>query len=178
MTREWYPQDVKGLSVRPSYDDYFYVFAYRPGGLKGKWCDGGSDNLLSEGNTKKEGSDDLFSLIRNFRYSEDGCFTDKTLKEAPGIIPRKPENVKCSFMQFKEFNERLAPRLVLKRQGYSILMGSMKEFSDSYVILLTEKCVNWKSFSEMAKLVSTYESAIPIYKDEDMNVVIGLAIFI
>jgi len=178
VTREWYPQDVKGLSVRPSYDDYFYVFAYRPGGLKGKWCDGGSDNLLSEGNTKKEGSDDLFSLIRNFRYSEDGCFTDKTLKEAPGIIPRKPENVKCSFMQFKEFNERLAPRLVLKRQGYSILMGSMKEFSDSYVILLTEKCVNWKSFSEMAKLVSTYESAIPIYKDEDMNVVIGLAIFI
>jgi len=65
-----------------------------------------------------------------------------------------------------------------KRRGYSILMGRMKEFSDSYVILLTRECVNWENFSEMAKLVSTYESAIPIYKDEDMNVVIGLAVFI
>jgi CRISPR-associated endonuclease/helicase Cas3 len=91
---------------------------------------------------------------------------------------RKLENVKCGFMHFKEFNERLAPRLVLKRQGYSILMGRMKEFSNSYVILLTRECVNWENFSEMAKLVSTYESAIPIYKDEDMNVVIGLAVFI
>jgi CRISPR-associated endonuclease/helicase Cas3 len=57
-------------------------------------------------------------------------------------------------------------------------MGGMKEFNDSYVVLLTEECVNWKNFSEMAKLVSTYESALPIYKDEDMKTVIGLALFI
>ena len=86
--------------------------------------------------------------------------------------------MKCGFVHFKEFNERLALRLLLKRQGCSILMSRMKEFSNSYVILLTRECVNWENFSEMAKLVSTYESAIPIYKDEDMNVVIGLAVFI
>jgi len=164
LVKNWYPQKVDELKIRPSYDDYFYVFAYRPGNLMGKWCDGGSD--------------DLFSLIRNFKYREDGCFTNETLRETPGIIPRKLDRVKCSFMQFKEFNENLRPRLVLRKQNYSILMGGMKEFNDSYVVLLTEECVNWKNFSEMAKLVSTYESAVPIYKDEDMKTVIGLALFI
>jgi CRISPR-associated endonuclease/helicase Cas3 len=30
----------------------------------------------------------------------------------------------------------------------------------------------------MARLVATYESAIPIYKDDDMKVAVGLALFI
>ena len=54
--------------------------------------------------------------------------------------------MKYGFVHFKEFNERPAPRLVLKRQGCSILMGRMKEFSNSYVILLTRECVNWEKF--------------------------------
>ncbi|ADX82111.1 DEAD/DEAH box helicase [Sulfolobus islandicus] len=164
LVKSWYPQNVDSLKIRPAYEDYFYVFAYRPGNLKGQWCDGGSD--------------ELFSMIRNFKYREDGCFTNETLKESPGIIPRKTDNVKCSFMTFEEFNTKLGPRLVLKKQGYSILMGGMKEFKDSYVVLLTKDCVNWNNFSEMAKLVSTYENAIPIYKDDEMKVVIGLALFI
>jgi len=168
LVRNWYPEKVDPLvdpsKIRPSYDDYFNVFAYRPGGLTGSWCDGGTD--------------DLFSLIRNFRYRENGCFTDETLRESPGIVPRKPENVKCSFMRFSEFNESLRPRLVLRRQNYSLLMGGMKEFQDSYVVILTRDCVNWENFTEMARLVSTYEKAIPIYKDDDMKVAIGLALFI
>lgn len=170
IAKGWY-QGVSNTSalsylqhIRPSYIDYFNVFAYRPGGLTGNWCSGGGD--------------DLFSLIRNFKYDADsGCFTDGTLRETPGIVPRKFE-FDCSFMTFDEFNKKLGPKLILRKQNYSVLMGKMKEFKDSYVILLKEGCVNWEDFSEMAKLVSTYESAIPIYKDEDMNVVIGLAIFI
>ena len=168
--REWYPKDldinkVNPSKIRPSYDDYFKVFAYRPRGLKGKWCDGNED--------------DLFSLIRNFRYSKNYCFTDEILRESPGIIPRKSKskNVGCSFMHFSEFSENLRPTLILKRQESSLLMGGMKEFQDSYVVLLTRDCVNWKDFTKMAKLVSTYESAIPIY-DDDMDVAIGLALFI
>lgn len=88
------------------------------------------------------------------------------------------ENVKCSFMPFSEFNESLRPRLVLRRQNYSVLMGGMKEFQDSYVVILTRDCVNWENFTEMARLVATYESAIPIYKDDDMKVAVGLALFI
>jgi len=168
LVRNWYPEKVDPLvdpsKIRPSYDDYFNVFAYRPGGLTGSWCDGGTD--------------DLFSLIRNFRYRENGCFTDETLRESPGIVPRKPENVKCSFMRFSEFNESLGPRLVLRRQNCSLLMGGMKEFQDSYVVILTRDCVNWENFTDMARLVSTYEKAIPIYKDDDMKVAIGLALFI
>jgi CRISPR-associated endonuclease/helicase Cas3 len=38
--------------------------------------------------------------------------------------------------------------------------------------------VNWENFTEMARLVATYESAIPIYKDDDMKVAVGLALFI
>jgi hypothetical protein len=57
-------------------------------------------------------------------------------------------------------------------------MGGMKEFQDSYVVLLKSDCVNWEDFTEMAKLISTYESAIPIYKNEEMKVAIGLALFI
>ncbi len=167
---KWYPQKldlekVNPSKIRPSYDDYFNVFAYRPGGLKGKWCDGNED--------------DLFSLIRNFRYRvEEGCFTNQILRESPGIIPRKLDYIECSFMPFTEFLERLGPSLVLQRQKYSILMGGMEEFKDSYVVLLTRDCVNWKNFTEMARLVSTYESAIPIYMDEDMEVAVGLALFI
>jgi CRISPR-associated endonuclease/helicase Cas3 len=169
LARNWYPEklnlvNVDPSKIRPSYDDYFKVFAYRPGGLKGKWCDGNED--------------DLFSLIRNFKYSVNGCFTNDILRESPGIIPRKSENVRCAFMHFREFNESLRPRLVLKRQNYSLLMGGMKEFQDSYVVILTRDCVNWENFTEMAKLVSTYENAIPIYKDDDMKVAIGLALFI
>jgi len=164
LVRNWYPEKLNPLKLRPSYDDYFNVFAYRPGGLTGSWCDGNED--------------DLFSLIRNFRYSVNGCFTDEILRETPGIVPRKLENVKCSFMQFSEFNESLRPRLVLRRQNYSVLMGGMKEFQDSYVVILTRDCVNWENFTEMARLVSTYEKAIPIYKDDDMKVAVGLALFI
>ncbi|MCQ4448391.1 MAG: DEAD/DEAH box helicase [Sulfolobales archaeon] len=164
LVRNWYPGQVNPLTIRPSYDDYFNVFAYRPGGLTGKWCDGNED--------------DLFSLIRNFRYSNNYCFTDEILRESPGIVPRKLENVKCSFMHFSEFNESLRPRLVLRRQNYSVLMGGMKEFQDSYVVILTRDCVNWENFTEMARLVATYESAIPIYKDDDMKVAVGLALFI
>ena len=164
LVRNWYPEKLNPLKLRPSYDDYFNVFAYRPGGLTGSWCDGNED--------------DLFSLIRNFRYNVNGCFTDEILRETPGIVPRKLENVKCSFMQFSEFNESLRPRLVLRRQNYSVLMGGMKEFQDSYVVILTRDCVNWENFTEMARLVSTYEKAIPIYKDDDMKVAVGLALFI
>lgn len=164
LVRNWYPGQVDPLTIRPSYDDYFNVFAYRSGGLKGKWCDGNED--------------DLFSMIRNFRYSNNYCFTDEILRESPGIVPRKSENVKCSFMPFSEFNESLRPRLVLRRQNYSVLMGGMKEFQDSYVVILTRDCVNWENFTEMARLVATYESAIPIYKDDDMKVAVGLALFI
>jgi hypothetical protein len=57
-------------------------------------------------------------------------------------------------------------------------MGGMKESQDSYVVLLTRDCVNWENFTEMARLVATYESAIPIYKDDDMKVAVGLALFI
>jgi len=170
LVRSWYPKEldinkVNPSKIRPSYDDYFKVFAYRSGGLKGKWCDGNED--------------DLFSMIRNFRYSENYCFTDEILRESPGIVPRKSKskNVECSFMRFSEFSENLRPTLVLKRQESSLLMGGMKEFQDSYVVLLTRDCVNWKDFTKMAKLVSTYESAIPIY-DDDMDVAIGLALFI
>ena len=167
--RNWYPREldinkVNPSKIRPSYDDYFNVFAYRPGGLTGKWCDGNED--------------DLFSLIRNFRYSNNYCFTDEILRESPGIVPRKLDNVKCSFMPFSEFNESLRPRLVLRRQNYSVQMGGMKEFQDSYVVILTRDCVNWENFTEMARLVATYESAIPIYKDDDMKVAVGLALFI
>lgn len=168
LVKNWYPQNVQKLNIRPSYDDYFYVFAYRPGGLEGKWCNGGSD--------------DLFSLLRNFRYNDNnGCFEDTTLREIPGIVPRKIEEFKdldCSFITFEEFKKRFAPRLILKKQGYSVQMSKMKEFQNSYVIILKENCVNWQDFQEMAKLVSTYENAIPVYKDDDMDVVIGLAIFI
>ncbi len=168
LVRNWYPEKLdpylSNMKIRPSYDDYFNVFAYRPGGLAGSWCDGGAD--------------DLFSLIRNFRYRGDGCFTNEILRESPGIVPRKLENVKCSFMHFSEFLESLRSRLVLRRQNYSVLMGGMREFQDSYVVLLTRDCVNWENFTEMARLVSTYESAIPIYKDDDMKVAIGLALFI
>jgi CRISPR-associated endonuclease/helicase Cas3 len=170
QVRSWYPEKldinrVDPSKIRPSFDDYFKVFAYRSGGLKGKWCDGNED--------------DLFSMIRNFRYSENYCFTDEILRESPGIIPRKSKskNVECSFMHFSEFSENLRPTLVLKRQESSLLMGGMKEFQDSYVVILTRDCVNWKDFTKMAKLVSTYESAIPIY-DDDMDVAIGLALFI
>ena len=33
LVRNWYPEKLNPLKLRPSYDDYFNVFAYRPGGL-------------------------------------------------------------------------------------------------------------------------------------------------
>jgi CRISPR-associated endonuclease/helicase Cas3 len=190
--RNWYPEKldlvkVDPSKIRPSYDDYFKVFAYRSGGLKGKWCDGGTDDqpsrkLPTEASEHVErNGDDLFSLIRNFRYSENGCFTNEILRESPGIILRKSkdfEKSECAFMHFSEFNESFGPRLELTRQKSSLLMGGMKEFQDSYVVLLKSDCVNWKDFTEMAKLISTYESAIPIYKNDKMKVAVGLALFI
>ena len=47
LVRNWYPEKVDPLTIRP-YDDYFNVFAYRPGGLTGKWCDGNEDDLFSQ----------------------------------------------------------------------------------------------------------------------------------
>lgn len=174
LAKQWYPRNnmlINSRSIheilRPSYDEYFYVFAYRPGDLKGYWCRGGED--------------ELFSMLRNFEYdTRDHCFTDKPLKEAPAIIPRgsKISNVKCSFVTFDEFNKQLSPKLILKMQNESILMGEMREFKDSYVVVLTGNCVDWNDFTEMARLVSTYESAIPIYKDERLSTAIGLALFI
>ena len=175
LARQWYPSNealINGRPIheilRPSYDEYFYVFAYRPGGLRGRWCEGGED--------------ELFSMLRNFAYDHyNHCFTKNPLKEMPAIIPseRKIGSVKCDFMTFNDFSRSLSPRLILQRQGMSVPMSRMREFENSYVVMLTRECTDWGSdFPEMARLVSTYENAIPIYRDEQLTTVIGLALFI
>lgn len=167
VARSWYPGRAEQLKLRPSSDEYFYVFAYRPGGLKGRWCDGEED--------------ELFTMLRNFQYDwESGCFRGSPLKEYPALVPRqwRESRVKCGFMPFEEFVREADPVVVFSRQNFGRKLRNMKEFEKSYVVVLTRECVDWKDFGEMAKLVSTYENAMPIFRDVDMSVVIGLALFI
>ena len=99
----------------------------------------------------------------------------------PAIVPseRKMGNVRCGFMIFNDFSRQLSPKLILQRQGVSIPMSQMKEFENSYVVILTRECTDWgNDFPEMARLVSTYENAIPIYRDEQLTTIIGLTLFI
>ena len=167
VARSWYPERVDQLKLRPSADDYFYVFAYRPGGLKGKWCDGEED--------------ELFTMVRNFQYDwESGCFRNTPLKESPALEPIlwKESKVRCGFMPFEEFAREVNPTVILARQKVGVKLKEMKEFRDSYVVVLTRECVDWEDFGEMARLVATYENAMPIYSSGNPNKVIGLALFI
>ncbi|MFP3242218.1 DEAD/DEAH box helicase [Caldisphaera sp.] len=171
-TKQWYEliDNVK-LNTRPSFDDIFYVLAFRPGGLKGKWCDSGED--------------ELFTMLRNFRYNSDnGCFNYEPLKEAPFLIPRNDiiERIKkasCDLMTFNDFVKLAHPSLVLLKQNVVIPLDEIKDLKSSYVVLLKRNCVQWDNFSEMAELVATYENALVIYSNPEKNgAALALAIFI
>jgi CRISPR-associated endonuclease/helicase Cas3 len=40
--------------------------------------------------------------------------------------------------------------------------GKIPELDNTYVILLTKKCVKWDNFNEMARTVASYASALPV----------------
>lgn len=144
------------INLRPSLEEYFRVFAFRPGGIKARICDKGE-------------SEDFFTLVRNFSY-RGGCFDlSNTLKEYPYLLVDSLEGIEeCKLMPFSDFVRKTRhPSVVLGQNEIvipeSAIMKRLEALKDTYVLLITRKCVDWGSeFSEMVKVVASYASALPV----------------
>ena len=145
------------LNLRSSADEFFKVFAFRAGGLKGEWCD--------EKNGQEE-ERNLFTMLRNFRYDVDrNCFTKEPLKQNPEVVVESLP--KESFIPYEKFHDKAIPIIKINKEG-SISLGKISGIEDSYVIVI-HKMPEWKKFDEMARLVSTYESALPACLDKNFD---------
>jgi len=141
------------LNLRPSSKDYYKVFAFRAGGLKAKWCDGGED--------------ELFTMIRNFKYDlYKECFTKDPLKQNPEVVMEGMPSEE--FEQYNRFHRETNPRIIINRRKGVISLIKIGEIEESYVITITEM-PEWDNFDEMARLVSTYESALPACLDKNFD---------
>jgi len=150
-------QEVKplklNLNLRPSSEDYYKVFAFRAGGLQGKWCDGGSD--------------ELFTMLRNFEYNVEGkCFTKEPLKQNPEVLLTGMPSEE--FESYDKFHRETNPKIIVNRGEGTTSLRYISGIQDSYVITLT-KMPEWKNFDEMARLISTYESALPACLDNHFD---------
>ncbi|QGA53944.1 DEAD/DEAH box helicase [Sulfolobus sp. E5-1-F] len=145
------PPQVSGLiKLRPSAEDYFKVFAYRPGRIVGKWCNGNED--------------DLFTLIRNFEYDKNnGCFKETPSRQNPEVyLENIPQNKFYSFLEFDQISKPL-----ININGLTLRLNVIKGLEDSYVLIITEDDMKglWDDFYEMARLVASYASAfVSCYK--------------
>ncbi|MEM4024412.1 MAG: DEAD/DEAH box helicase [Metallosphaera sp.] len=157
------------LKLKPSADDYFKVFSLRPGGIQGKICNSDHD-------------DEFFTLLRNFEYDLNGqCFNlQKPVKESPYIEVSAVEVKTCELIPIDLFY-KYKPRLVFRSQRQQIYLGELGELGESYVILIKKSCFEkpgeWENERRMAELVSTYESALPVYTNRGERF-IALALFI
>lgn len=138
------PQVSRLIELRPSTEDYFKVFAYRPGGIVGKWCNGNED--------------DLFTLIRNFEYDKNNeCFKEIPSKQNLEVYVEKiPPN---KFYPFTVFDQVSRP--LININGQLLRLNTIKGLEDSYVLVVTEEDMKglWEEFDEMARLVASYASA-------------------
>jgi len=159
-------QQVESLNlnfhIRPSADDYFKVFAFRAGGLKGKWC---KDEKEDKEKQNEQEEDELFTMLRNFKYDVNRqCFTKDPLKQNPEVVI---EDIPGEFEHYEKFHRIANPKIIINK-GASISLSQISGIQDSYVITLT-KMPEWKNFNEMARLVATYESALPACLDNNFN---------
>ncbi|AWR98127.1 DEAD/DEAH box helicase [Acidianus sulfidivorans JP7] len=150
------PSQHKPLKIRPSEEDYFKVFAYRPGGLRGKWCNGGED--------------DLFTLIRNFEYDTNNqCFKETPVKQNPEVYMRRI--IEKGFYTFDEFyNITKASTLI---NGKPLPLKKIKGLEDSYIIVLDNKDMKnlWGDYyPDMARTVASYASAFIACGEKSFNI--------
>ncbi|WP_338602942.1 DEAD/DEAH box helicase [Sulfolobus tengchongensis] len=134
-------------------NEYFNIFAFRPGGIKGRWCN------------NKDKTDDFFTLIRNFEYDyENDCFKDIPLKQIPEIVINAGslKGFENKLMKVENFFKRTHARIILRSDGgrgkRKIELGRIRPLNDAFVIPLKHDL--WKNFSDIARLVSTYAPAI------------------
>ncbi|QXJ32101.1 DEAD/DEAH box helicase [Saccharolobus shibatae] len=143
------------INLRPSSEDYFKVFAYRPGGIVGKWCNGNED--------------DLFTLIRNFEYDKDNtCFKETPSKQNPEVyLENIPENKFHPFLEFDQISKPL-----ININGLVLRLNVIKGLEDSYVLILTEEDMKglWDDFNETARLVASYASAFIACKKKNRRI--------
>jgi len=153
MRENWRDVDAT-INVRPSSEDYFKIFAFRPEGIEGKICgDSGTENF--------------FTLLRNFRYNSEGdCFQLKDpLKEYPYLLVDKLKGIEeCKITTFLDFMDKAYhPNLVLSRNGIiKTKPKNIDSLKNTYLIPITPKCIQWDNFSNMANLVSSYASALVV----------------
>jgi len=104
-------------------------------------------------------------MLRNFKYDvNEQCFTKEPLKQNPEVII---EDIPGEFEPYEKFHRIANPKIIINKGG-SISLKQVSGIEDSYVITLT-KMPEWKKFDEMARLVATYESALPACLDKNFN---------
>jgi len=140
------------IELLPSSEDYFNVFAFRPGGIKGKLCDGREE--------------DLFTLLRNFKLTDSGCFTEEPIKDFP-VLLIKGEVKEGRLVSLDEVIRTHSPRIVLPKQNFQTYMKFLKIIGNPYIIFLDKSSLGWNNFDDMVRLVSSYESALPVCKDTE-----------
>ncbi|BFI75773.1 DEAD/DEAH box helicase [Sulfurisphaera ohwakuensis] len=152
LTHQNLPTIVK---LRPTGDDYFYVYAFRPGGVTAKWCNG-------------NGEDDFFSLARNFEYDRDNqCFKDTPLKQLPEVVVQR--EVKDKFLLVEKFAKLYGAKLIINNKKDLIFLDEIKELLNSYILVVKPEDVNWKDFDDMARMIASYESAFPMCNKEEFD---------
>ncbi|QIW22849.1 DEAD/DEAH box helicase [Sulfolobus sp. S-194] len=145
------------IKLRPIADEYFYVYAFRPGGITGRWCNG-------------NGQDDFFSMARNFEYDPDNqCFKDTPLKQLPEVLVQREVKDEHKFLPVEKFSKLYFPRLVINNRNNLIKLDDVKDLKNSYVLVIKHEDVNWKDFDEMARIVASYESAFPMCNKENRS---------
>ena len=163
-------EEVKPLNfrfqIRPSAEEYFNVFAFRPGGLKGKWCEDEEDKEKED----KTEEDNFFTMLRNFKYDDKRkCFRKKPSKQNPEVVI---ENVPpIEFMHFKVFDRISNPKIVINEMR--IALSEIKGFENSYVIAIRREKMEelWgkEKANEMARLISTYENTLTACISENFD---------
>ncbi|AOL17543.1 ATP-dependent helicase [Sulfolobus sp. A20] len=153
VNENWRDIDTR-INIRPSSEDYFNVFAFRPGGIEGNICE-------------NPGKEDFFTLLRNFRYSSEGdCFQlSQPLKEYPYLLLDNLNGIEeCKITTFQDFiNKASHPNIVLVKNGIiKTRPRDIEALKYTYVIPITKKCIKWGNFSSMARYVASYAPALTI----------------
>lgn len=145
-----YPIDVD-LPALSSSEDYFNLFAFRPGGIKGEWCG-------------KNESDDFFTMLRNFKYDyERNCFDENfPIKQNPEVVVEEGTLRRFinKIVKVDNFVDKTGAMLIMKGDKRKISLSKIKGINDAFVIPIKHNL--WDNFTEMAKLVSTYSSALVV----------------